>query len=172
MTTSITRLYKGTALIPVLFALLLAPTAAAQQQELFIYPNKGQSQQQQEKDKFECYTWAKNNTGFDPMASPTATSAPPAREAKQGGVAKGAVAGAAVGTTIGVITGKRTGKKALAGAAAGGLIGGMRRNDQQRRESHNRQQWERDQTAQYAHSRNQYNRAHAACLEGRGYTVR
>ena len=39
-------------------------------QEVFIYPNKGQSAEQQEKDKYDCYGWAKNNSGFDPMAPP------------------------------------------------------------------------------------------------------
>jgi hypothetical protein len=51
--------------------------------DLFIYPNKGQTKQQQEKDKYECYIWAKQQTGFDPMAQPTATASPPAQEAKQ-----------------------------------------------------------------------------------------
>jgi len=41
-------------------------TALAQSQPI-IYPAKGQSQQQMEKDKYECYTWAKGQTGFDPM---------------------------------------------------------------------------------------------------------
>ncbi|MGB7971346.1 MAG: hypothetical protein WCF31_05185, partial [Candidatus Deferrimicrobiaceae bacterium] len=59
-------------------------------QELIIYPNKGQSKKQQEKDQFECYTWAKGQTGFDPMAPPTATAPPPAKEAQVGGVGRGA----------------------------------------------------------------------------------
>ena len=53
---------------------LLAPLWA---DDLMIYPKEGQSVEQQEKDKFECYGWAKNESGFDPMAPPTATEAPP-----------------------------------------------------------------------------------------------
>ena len=34
------------------------------------------------------------------------------------------------------------------------------------------EQWEREQQAQYAQRRGQYNRAFAACMEGRDYTVR
>ncbi len=45
--------------------------------DVFIYPNKGQSQKQQDKDKYDCYGWAKQQTGFDPMAQPTATAPPP-----------------------------------------------------------------------------------------------
>jgi hypothetical protein len=46
-----------------LFAVFLASSALAQ--DLIIYPAKGQSQEQMEKEKFECYTWAKQQTGFD-----------------------------------------------------------------------------------------------------------
>jgi len=68
-----------------LAALISGPVLA---QDMFIYPNKGQSQKQLEKDKFDCYSWAKQQTGFDPMAQPTATAPPPAQEAKQGGVVR------------------------------------------------------------------------------------
>ena len=37
----------------------------------YIYPSKGQSQEQQERDKFECYNWARQQTGFDPTAPST-----------------------------------------------------------------------------------------------------
>ena len=37
-------------------------------QGLIIYPAKGQSQAKQDKDEAECQTWAKNNTGVDPLA--------------------------------------------------------------------------------------------------------
>ena len=36
--------------------------------DLVIYPKEGQSVEQQEKDKFEFYSWAKNESGLDPMA--------------------------------------------------------------------------------------------------------
>jgi hypothetical protein len=35
-----------------------------------------------------------------------------------------------------------------------------------------RQQWEQQESANYANNRNNYNRAYAACLEGRGYSVK
>ncbi|MBW2476046.1 MAG: hypothetical protein JRE63_01830 [Deltaproteobacteria bacterium] len=139
--------------------------------EFMIYPNQGQSNDQMEQDKFQCYSWAKQQSGFDPMAPPTATEAPPPREAQQGGVVRGGVRGALVGTAAGAIAGD-TGKGAAIGAASGALIGGMRRNDQVRREKQSRQQWEQQQVQQYTQSRSDYNRAYAACLEGRGYTVR
>ncbi len=38
----------------------------AAQQDLIIYPKNGQSKDQQAADQFECHTWAKGQTGFDP----------------------------------------------------------------------------------------------------------
>jgi len=140
-------------------------------QDLMIYPAKGQSDQQQEKDKFECYGFAKKQSGFDPMALPTTSTAPPPKEAQQGGVGRGAVGGGLGGALIGAIAGD-TRKGAAIGAVGGGLVGGMRSSEQKQRESHNRQQWEQTESQQYANNRNNYNRAYAACLEGRGYTVR
>ena len=43
-------------------ALFLA-AGSARAQEMFIYPNEGQTNQQMEKDKFDCYGWAKSSTG-------------------------------------------------------------------------------------------------------------
>ena len=140
-------------------------------QEMYIYPEKGQSADQQEKDKYECYSWAKKETGFDPMKVPTATEPPPQKEAKKGGVGRGAVRGGLVGLGVGAIAGD-AGKGAAIGAVSGGLIGGMRRQDQKRQEAQAEQQWADEQTAQYAQHRSQYNRAYAACLEGRGYRVK
>jgi hypothetical protein len=37
--------------------------------ELFIYPQSGQSEQQQANDKYECHKWASTQTGFDPTQS-------------------------------------------------------------------------------------------------------
>lgn len=144
---------------------------AALAADVYIYPQKGQSQEQQEKDKWECYNWAKQQTGFDPMARPEATSPPPAKEARQGGVVRGAARGAAVGAVGGAIAGD-AGKGAAIGAAGGGLIGGMRRRDQRAREAQARKNWEAQQAAAYNQKRSEYDRAHGACLEGRGYTVR
>ena len=80
-------------------ALLTAPAIAS---ELFIYPNEGQSNEQMEKDKYECYSWAKQQTGFDPMQKPTASSPPP-EQTTSGGAVSGAARGAALGAIGGAI---------------------------------------------------------------------
>ncbi len=45
-------------------------------QDLVIYPAQGQTQEQTEKDKYECYAWAKQQSGFDPMQQPVTTTPP------------------------------------------------------------------------------------------------
>ena len=37
--------------------------------ELFVYPKKGQSEQQQAEDRYECHSWAVQQTGFDATQS-------------------------------------------------------------------------------------------------------
>ena len=155
----------------ILLALLAFSASSVTAQELIIYPAKGQSQDQLEKDKFECYTWAKQQSGFDPMAMPQATAPPPKQEAQKGGVVRGGLRGGVVGLTVGAIAGD-PGKGAAIGAASGGLIGGMRRRDQKRSQQQAQKQWEQEQANAYMQGRNSYNRAFGACLEGRGYTVK
>lgn len=138
--------------------------------DLFIYPAKGQSAEKQETDKWECRAWATKQTGFDPAARPTATTPPPARQAPQGGLLRGAAGGAALGAIGGAIGGN-AGKGAAIGAAGGGLLGTMRRNDQVRQEQYVHQQWAQQNVAQYEQSRSNWVRAVGACLTGRGYTV-
>lgn len=152
-----------------LFLLAFAPSLRAQ--EVIVYPAKGQSNDQMEQDKFQCYTWAKQQSGFDPMAPPTTSTPPPAKGAPQGGILRGAAGGAVVGGVAGAIMGDT--KKGLAvGAASGGLLGGMRRSEQRRQEEHAQKQWEQQEVQKYSQSRDSYNRAYAACLEGKGYTVK
>ena len=138
--------------------------------DLFIYPTKNQSAEQQDKDKWECRAWATKQTGFDPAARITASSPPPARQAPKGGLVRGAAGGAALGAVGGAIAGN-AGKGALIGAAGGGLLGTVRRNDQIRQEEHANQQWAQQNVAQYEQNRSSWVRAVKACVTGRGYTV-
>jgi predicted lipid-binding transport protein (Tim44 family) len=161
---------------PIRLALILSACAASAvlAQELFIYPDKGQSQRQQDKDKYECYSWAKSESGFDPMAPPTTRSAPPTRQAG-GSVAGGAVGGAAAGAALGAVGGAiagNAGKGAAIGAGTGGLLGGLVRASQRSRDEENRKKWEQSEANSYGQARANYNRAYSACLGGRGYTVR
>ncbi len=132
--------------------------------DFFIYPAEGQDREQQEQDEFQCQRFARDQTGFDPMATPRATTAP---TEQQGGSLGGAARGALLGTAVGAATGN-TRRGAAAGALGGGAVGGMRRRDSNRQQ----QQWAQQEAANLQRQRNEFNRAFAACLEGRGYTVR
>lgn len=156
-----------TAMIAVIFTALLTLAIAPgllHAQEPIAYPAREQSREQIEQDRYICFEWARDNTGFDPMQSPAASAPPP--EPTMGALG-GAVGGALVGVTIGAITG-HAGRGAAIGALSGGLLGGAHEyNSEQERELYIRQQ-----TANFAEKRNEYNRAWSACMEGRGYTVR
>jgi len=162
------RLIAGGALVVVLS---VGPLHA--QQEMYIYPSKGQSAAQQDKDKYECYGWAKGQTGFDPMAPPTTRTAPPpgGKKSVAGGAVTGAVLGAGVGAVGGAIGGN-AGKGAKIGTATGGLLGGMSAAGQNAQASQARRDWERQEAQRYASARGQYNKAFATCMQGRGYSVR
>ncbi len=141
----------------------LSAAAAFAQQQPIVYPSRGQTSQQMEQDKFQCYEWAKGQTGFDPMQAPTATAPPPQQ---QGGLLRGAAGGAALGAVIGAIAGN-AGEGAAIGAASGGIFGGLRR----RRSMMEQQQYAQQQAASYEQRRSTYNGAWGACMTGRGYTV-
>lgn len=139
--------------------LLLAATLVEAQQ--FIYPAKGQSPDEQKKDEYECHTWAVQQTGFDPTQStqPAATTTP----AKS--VGGSAVKGAAAGAVIAGVTDNDAGKGALTGAAVGGVGRKVANN-------RNAKQSEQKAADQVSSQKVNYARARAACLEGRGYTIK
>ncbi|HEY2863368.1 MAG TPA: hypothetical protein VGK37_07090 [Casimicrobiaceae bacterium] len=130
----------------------------------FVYPAKGQSAGQQKKDEGECGKWAVDKSGFDP-AKPSAAAAPPAPATTATGTTPGAGArGAARGAVVGGIMGD-----AGAGAAAGAVAarGQSRRQNAAQQQQTTQQQQQVDSAQQGA-----YLKARAACLEGRGYTVK
>ncbi len=85
--------------------------ASAQQ---YVYPAKGQSAERQKQDEAACYTWAVQQSGFDPAKpSPAAPAAAPPTTAT--GTTPGAgIRGAARGAVVGEVVGGDAG----AGAAA------------------------------------------------------
>ena len=171
---------KGAATVFVGLMLWVATGGPATAQDLFIYPTQGQSQEQQDQDRFECHNWAVQQTGFDPANPPQAQASnvqAPQPEATEGGLVRGGARGAALGAVGGAIAGD-AGKGAAIGAATGALFGGMRRNDQRRRQAQEQENYQRQVQQQQAQQqqanaagRESFNRAMTACLQGRGYTV-
>ncbi len=116
------------------------------QPSVYAYPAKGQAPEQQARDANDCQVWAKQQTGFDP-ATETAKGAGV-------GLAIGAITGAAAGAAIGAATGTGAATGAAVGAVVGGVGGGVGGG-----------------AYQYSKTKDGYDRAYAACMQGRGYTV-
>ena len=137
-------------------------TSAFSQQ--YVYPKNNQTPEQTDKDKYDCYNWAKQQTGYDP-SQPTQVAAS-SSSAGEGQVVKTAARGAAVGAVAGAIAGD-AGKGAAIGAASGGLIGGMKKRDAKQEAKQQQQQ----QQAAASTAKTSYEKAYKACLEGKGYSV-
>jgi hypothetical protein len=137
----------------------------------YIYPNQGQSPQQEEFDKGQCYSWAVQQSGFDPANPQVGMAPPPGMQAPQGGMFRGAAGGAAMGAIGGAIGGD-AGEGAAIGAGVGALFGGLRRARERREEEQMQQSYAMQQQSAMSQGRSNYERAFSACMAGRGYTVR
>lgn len=154
--------YKKLPLIAMTLGFMAALPAQA---GLMIYPMKGQSSQQQSKDRYECHVWSVQQSGFDP-STVQANQAVPQTQQQGGQVLRGGARGAAAGAAIGAIAGD-AGKGAAIGATAGGIRGGFRRMEQNR----TAQTQAQNQASQQAAGQDAYYRAMKACLIGRNYSV-
>lgn len=158
------------------------PYVAPPPTQPYIYPTKGQTPQQEESDKGQCYGWAVQQTGFDPANPRVAMPPPPPTysgqpQAPEGGLFRGAAGGAALGAVGGAIGGN-AGEGAAIGAGVGALFGMMRRaqfmeeqEQQQRQQEQLQQSYMARQQGALAQGRSNYNRAFSACMSARGYTV-
>jgi hypothetical protein len=148
---------------------------------VYFYPAQGHAVptvEQQDRDKYECNTWAVQKTGFDPSLPNVPphqrvrviAGGPPPGAATAAGAVTGAVVGAAVSNPW------HAGRGTLIGALAGAAIGGIA--DVERSSEADRLQAQAE--ADDSHVRNaaleqramNFRRAMSACLEGRGYSVR
>ena len=145
--------------------LLLATSGIGAAQ--YVFPAKGQSPEQQEKDEYDCHQWAVGQTGYDPVkaasSTRTVTSTVDAGPAPGSG-ARGALRGAAGGAIIGNVAGGSGSK----GAAAGAVIGGVRGRATSRQQAVVQEQVPATDPAKDA----EYKKAREACLAGKGYTVK
>ena len=137
---------------------MIAISQNAVSSDLMVYPAKGQSADRMSRDRFECHSWAVQQSGFDPS-----TSQPASSNRRNGNVAseglRGGFRGAAGGAAIGAIAGN-AGRGAAIGATAGALNRGFNQHDNNRN------------STEFSNPiRDSYRRAQAACLEGRGYRV-
>jgi hypothetical protein len=137
-----------------------------------IFPAKGQSAEQQEKDQNDAYSWATKQTGWDPymahaeLVKQGAASAETA-DATRGQAVKGAARGALVGVAVGAIAGD-AGKGAAIGATAGGLTSGMKARQVRKGAEAGAQA----DTDAYQRQFELWDKHFVAAMEGKGYTVK
>lgn len=147
---------------------------------VYFYPVQGHtiSDEQQDRDRYECNTWAVQKTGFDPSLP----NVPPHQRVRvvAGGpppgadVAAGAVTGAVIGSAVSNPwhAGRGTVLGAIAGAAIGGIADAERSAEAHRIEDAQNDRAHNAQAAAFERRATDYRRAMMACLEGRGYSVR
>jgi YMGG-like Gly-zipper len=155
-------------LAPVLVA---ASSLQAYAQQPIIYPSRGQSAEQQQRDQGECMAWAQQTSGVNPTAVAQGLANQPPQQQRgplEDERLQGALVGALGGLAIGAISGNNAGKGAAIGAVVGTVAGGV--HQQQKDQAVQAQTYANQQQAQQALTT--YNRAYAACLEGRDYTVK
>lgn len=145
----------------------MAYNQISKQAQFYVYPAKGQSNQQQKEDEFECYKWAVSQSGIDPLNLPKVEAAP-VQTGPDGSAIVGAAKGAAAGAAIGAIAGD-AGKGAAIGAVAGGLGGNRQRKQTQAQAS---QQSQQQADAQNKANIESFRKAFTVCIEGKGYTVK
>jgi hypothetical protein len=144
--------------------------------EVVAYPAQGQSEQQLDRDRYECHVWAVKQSGFDPSVAGVpphqrvrVVVGPPQPSAIPGSAFAGAVLGAIVSNP------RDAGIGALVGAVAGTAVGAA--SDASRAQANQQvaASVQAQQSAQVSAQESQadgYRRALGACLAGRGYTVR
>jgi hypothetical protein len=143
--------------------------------QIVVYPAKGQSPEQLERDRYECHVWAVQQSGFDPsqpgVPAGQRVVVQPANPPGTG-TAVGAIAGAILGAAI---AGPR---QAGFGAVFGGLTGAAvgTASDANAQAQANYEQSRLDAgynaaSAQGAQRASSYRRAISACLDARGYTT-
>ncbi len=146
--------------------------------ELIVYPGRGQSPQQTDRDRYECHTWAVRQTGFDPsQAAPMSPPPPRMRDSDAPPPGAGIAAGAVAGAVLGAIVAPHgdEGGGAAVGAIAGAIFGGaaeQAQNEALRADDDRMRQQAGIYGVQHGERAGAYRRAISACLEARGYTVK
>ena len=149
--------------------------------DVYVFPTKGQTPEQQSQDEAACYNWAVQNTGTDPFdlatqsdqqAQQTEQAKQDASQAGRGAGASGAVKGAAMGALIGEIANDDAGEGAAYGAAAG-MIRGRRqgRRAQEQATASAEQQGQQAQQATAEQLAN-FKKAFSVCLEAKDFMVK
>lgn len=149
--------------------------------DVYVFPTKGQTEQQQSTDEASCYNWAVQNTGSDPFAlqkqsqqqqQQAAQAQQQIAQSGKGAGAAGAVGGAAAGALIGEIAGHDAGAAAGWGALTGAVI--ARHRTRRAKEEASQEVQQQSQQAQQltAEQMGNFKKAFSVCLEAKNYMVK
>jgi len=166
------KIFVGGLLFTTIVVIAQTPTTTttssfAKSLGIYVFPAKNQDKATQEKDDADCYRWAVEQSGIDPV-NPPKVEAAQVDTSPDGTAVVGAAKGAAAGVAIGAIAGD-AGKGAAIGAVAGGLAGRRAKKVGDAQEQQKNDQAAAQQTTAMMNS---FKKAFTACLEGKGYTVK
>jgi hypothetical protein len=166
--------------IPFMLLILSISNVSAQQ---YIFPQNGQTKEQQQQDEYACHSFAVGETGFDPTAvqaavvsTAPASTAQPAPQRRSG--MRGALKGAAAGALIAEVGGNDASNGAAKGAAVG-VVSSRRHNAKAASQAADQQQAAEQQAQQQTAQAKQladeklmnYNKARNVCLDAKGYSI-
>jgi hypothetical protein len=148
-----------------------APAPAAQ--PLYFYPDRGQEEERQDRDRYECYQWSVRQTGVDPGmqtlrrdAAEVSTPVPRDPAPVVGGAVTGAVVGAAMSSP------RHAGSSMVLGAIFGSMLGAAAGESQAQAVEREQDARQRQWAAREQIPLDNFRRAMSACMGGRGYSVR
>jgi hypothetical protein len=147
---------------------------------VYFYPTQGHTlpPERQDRDKYECNSWAVQQTGFDPsdphvpphQRMQIVAGGPPPGAQVGAGALTGAIVGAAVSRPWEAGRGALLG--GLAGAAIGGIAEAEHNNELNRLQARANADASQTQNAALEQKAAAFRRAIGACLEARGYSVK
>lgn len=140
---------------------------------VYFYPGQGQSEEQQDRDRYECHTWSVRETKFDPSKHVvTGAERGTVVPARSSGQTIGAAA--AVGAVLGAVVAGQgdVAKGAVVGAMAGTVVGSAAASANEADARRAQQYRTSRMSPRYEKQAGEFRRAMSACLEGRGYSVK
>ena len=153
-----------------------AGPAASYPGQVFSYPREGQSPLQMDRDRYECHIWAMGQSDYDPSLPPLPVRQP-VRVEPVPPVGHDTFFLGFTGALLGAIIGgcHHSGEGALIGDAIGaitGIVSDSTRAEAARRIEANRNRGNDEYNTRIEDRGADYRRAMAACLGGRGYSVK
>ncbi|MEM7543110.1 MAG: glycine zipper domain-containing protein, partial [Pseudomonadota bacterium] len=97
--------------------------AVTSSQEFYVYPQRGQTAEEQSRDEYECYRWARDETGFDPVSGSKRATVVHTHN-QPDGLPNSTISGAVGGAALGALGGAIAGDPAI-GAAVGAGVGAI-----------------------------------------------